>query len=206
MKKIDIIQTTILVIAILNAYTLVEFLLSTLSSISLAFYPYSGGVGDVIVKLIITLAVIGGVYLLIRYSRRIALWLLKADPEGDTQGEARWNVDRRTLVFALFIGIGLFMFSDATVYAIRDFYDLFKEKVASHTIMAPPKTNYLVLELLRVTIGALLIYASPTLTDFIEKKIAVRMKIPATEAISPETSDPEDPPDTADGEPYTQAS
>jgi hypothetical protein len=38
-----------------------------------------------------------------------------------------------------------------------------------------PARNYLILELLRVTLGCFLIYAAPSLANMIEKNIAVRL-------------------------------
>jgi len=177
MKKIDILQTTILVIAVMSAYSVMENILSTVSAFAQAFVPYSPGFGAAITQLIITIAVAIVVYLLIRYSRWIAGWLLKNDPDGDTEDTARWNVDRRTLIFALIIGIGLYTVIFALAYAINDFIDFFNLKVAANSgISVPNRRNYLILELLRLTIGAFLIYGAPNLTDFIEKTIAVRLK------------------------------
>lgn len=202
MKKIDIVQTTVLVIAVINAYSAVDYFLSLLPALAMAFNPISGGVADIMIRLIITIAMVVAVYLLIRYSRQIAVWLLKSDPESDEEDVARWNVDRRTLIFALIVGIGLYMLVFALSYAINDLYALFKYKAATgYSTRTPPKTNYLVLELLRVTIGAFLIYASPNLTDFIEKNIAIRLKVATPEALAPDT-----PPDTMDADPDTQSS
>ena len=182
MKKIDIIQTTILVIAIMVGYSVVEFFLSLLAALPQIFSPYANGAGNLATRLIVMMLAAIATYLLIRFSRRIAAWLLKNDPDGDTEGAARWDVDRRTLVFALIIGIGLYTMVYALAYAINDLIDFFNLKVAvTSGRPAPSRKDYLVLELLRLTIGAMLVYAAPNLSDFIEKTIAVRLKREAPE-------------------------
>jgi hypothetical protein len=202
MKKVDILQTTLLVLAIMNAYVAMEYFLSMLAEIPKASSLYSGGFGEVITLLIITIALAAAVYLLIRYSRRIAEWLLKIDPEGDTEDTASLDLDRRTILFVLCVGIGLYVLIQASAYAIDDAYDLFKNKVTGTSALLA-KRNYLVLELLRVTLGALLIYAAPNLTDFIEKKIAVRLK---SQTPADPTDLPEPPPDLPAAPTDTQTS
>lgn len=174
MKKIDLVQTTLIVIAVLNAYNALYAIIGLLAGISMA----SGldGQQALIAQFVLTVIVTGGVFLIIRYSRQIAAWLLKFDPEGDAEGSARWDVDRRALIFARLIGMGLFMLIESLPNLAEDLFYAFKSKVGHNAGPFAPKENYLLLELLKAALGALLVYAAPGLTDFIEKSIAVRLK------------------------------
>jgi hypothetical protein len=85
-------------------------------------------------------------------------------------------LDRRNIVFALIIGIGLYTLIQAAPYVIVHLFELFRNKVGPDMFRqgSPGKTN-LIVQLLQVTIGAFLVYAAPTLTNFIDKTIAVRL-------------------------------
>jgi ABC-type nickel/cobalt efflux system permease component RcnA len=90
--------------------------------------------------------------------------------------DIKWQLDRRNIVFALIIGIGLYTLIQAAPYIIVHLFELFRNRVGSDTFRqgSPAKTN-LIIQLLQATIGAFLVYAAPTLTNFIDKTIAVRL-------------------------------
>ncbi|HEV9036723.1 MAG TPA: hypothetical protein VGQ51_08885 [Puia sp.] len=174
MKKIDIIQTTLIIIAVLNAYNALYTIIALVTEVPMVSGP--GGQQALIAQFLISALVTSGVFLIIRYSRPIAAWLLRFDPEGDAEGSARWHLDRRTLIFALFIGIGALMLINALPDVAADLFYAFKSKVSRSVEPFAPNENQLLLQLLKVALGALIVYAAPGLTGFIEKSIAVRLK------------------------------
>jgi hypothetical protein len=103
---------------------------------------------------------------------------LETVPVFEAAGDAdiERQLDRRNIVFALIIGIGLYTLIQALPYVIVDLFELYRNKVGSDTFrqVAPGKTN-LIIQLLQVTIGAFLVYAAPTLSNFIDKSIAIRL-------------------------------
>jgi hypothetical protein len=103
---------------------------------------------------------------------------LETVPVFEAAGDAdiELQLDRRNIVFALIIGIGLYTLIQAVPYVIVHLFELYRNKVGSDMFKqgASGKTN-LIIHLLQVTIGAFLVYAAPTLTNFIDKSIAVRL-------------------------------
>jgi hypothetical protein len=96
----------------------------------------------------------------------------------ETPEAAEWHLDRRSILFALFIGIGLYTMIEYIPALLNSLLAQFRHEVASGAMdLIKPARNKdsVVLELLRVTIGAFLIYAAPNLTNFIEKTIAARL-------------------------------
>jgi hypothetical protein len=203
MKKIDLLHTTILIIAILCGYSALQQLLSLLSAsfyISDIFVSTSGMGTVVSVALLQAALDIIACILLVRNGRRIAAYLLRNDnPRGlpeltdlaKSAAEAagaessatknpdalEWRFDRRNLVFVLIIGIGLYTSILHIPVLFKELIDLFRNQVRRDSMgfaKALGKDDVL-LNLLRVTIGALLIYAAPTLTNFIERTIAPRL-------------------------------
>jgi hypothetical protein len=72
------------------------------------------------------------------------------------------------------------LFSIACLILIRngkksDFFTLFKDQVRADLLKRPPYRDYLAIDLLRATVGAILLYAAAPLTNFIVHKIAVRL-------------------------------
>lgn len=176
MKKIDLIHTAILIVAILAGYMAIQSIISALSFIT--FY-HGDRLSDQLAYL--SIACLGPVIVclvLIRNGRRLAELMLKDEPEGSWEQASYWDLDRRNIIFVLFIGIGLYIMIQAIPNLLIDLYQLFAEKV-SPVLLRTMNVNKdtLVIELLRITIGTFLIYASPTLTNFIESTIAVRLNI-----------------------------
>jgi hypothetical protein len=203
MKKIDLLHTTVLIIAILCGYSALQQLLTLLSAsfyISDIFVSTSGMGTVVSVALLQAALDTIACILLVRNGRRIATYLLRNDyphvlPEltdpASSAGEAagagssatknpdalEWHFDRRDLLFVLFIGIGLYTSILHIPVLLKELIDLFRHQVRRDSMgfaKALGKDDVL-LNLLRVTIGALLIYAAPTLTNFIERTIAPRL-------------------------------
>ncbi|HEY8967737.1 MAG TPA: hypothetical protein VIM64_01555 [Puia sp.] len=176
MKKIDLIHTAILIVAILAGYMAIQTVISALSFIT--FY-HGDGLSDQLAYL--TIAFLGPAIVclvLIRNGRRLAELMLKDEPEGSWEQASYWDLDRRNIIFVLFVGIGLYTLIADVPSLLVHLYQLFAEKV-SPALLRTMNVNKdtLAIDLLRVTIGALLIYASPTLTHFIESTIAVRLNI-----------------------------
>jgi len=176
MKKIDLIHTAILIVAILAGYMAIQSIISALSFIT--FY-HGDGLSDQLAYL--SIACLGPVIaclVLIRNGRRLAELMLKDEPEGSWEQASYWDLDRRNIILVLFIGIGLYIMIQAIPNLLIDLYQLFVDKVAAPRFKTHDiDKSTLAIELLRITIGTFLIYASPTLTNFIESTIAVRLNI-----------------------------
>lgn len=174
MKKIDLIHTTILIVAVLAGYSALEHLFYLLASVAYSAGPYLYFERLLYDALMVVLfSVAGGI--LVRNGRKYAGQILKDEPEGSWEEAARLPLDRRNLLLVLFIGLGLYTLIQAAPYVISDLFELYRDKVNPSVLKeGRPKTGSLLIELLRTTIGVFLIYAAPTLTDFVIKKIAVR--------------------------------
>jgi hypothetical protein len=201
MKKIDLLHTTILIVAILCGYSALRQLLGILNA-SVFYYSdvFSTTAGGVVVPTLIQVALYSiACIILVRNSKRIATYLLGNDrPEyeefleaGDAdstnippgQGEKpdnlKWQLDRQSILFVFFIGLGLYTLIEYVPGLLNSIIADFKDKVNGALRLIQPGRrdyrDYLILDLLHVTIGALLIYAAPTLTNFIERTIAGRL-------------------------------
>lgn len=181
MKKIDLIHTTILIVALLNAYSAVEYFMLFISSLFSGFDLYHWQIPDAAISsLIIMGAFFGACVLLVKNGRKYAAALLPNEEEASWDNATEWQLDRRNIIFVLFIGMGLYTLIQAIPYAIDHLFELFTSKVSSGFNSRLEKngsreTELLLIELLRTTVGALLIYAAPTLTNYIDKTIAVRL-------------------------------
>lgn len=175
MKKADLIHTTLLVVGILAGYNGLEYLVTTISDVAYLGIPYFHGSERFLYDLILTLLYGAGSILLIRKGHRLTAAIMKE--QGDaSEDSSSWELDRRNILFVLFIGIGVYVVVQASAYAIGDVYDIFSNKISSGTNNRITIRNGVLIQLLRLTMGAFLIYASPTLTNFIEKNIAVRLE------------------------------
>jgi hypothetical protein len=201
MKKIDLLHTTILIVAILCGYSALQTLLSILNLAAyLSDIYYARSASPAVPLLfqggILTIACI----VLIRNSKRIATYLARNDPQeyeefpegGDTSAmdtpivldknpdDPEWQLDRQSILFVFFIGLGLYTLIQYIPSLLNAVIDQFKEKVSGAMRLIQPdrrdNRDFLLLYLLRITIGALLIYAAPNLTNYIEKTIATRLR------------------------------
>lgn len=180
MKKIDLIHTAILVVALLSGYSALHYLfylLSSLAYIGDAYYATRQFTERSVYDLIMIVLFSTACVTLVRNGRKYAGLLLKDEPEGSWEDASKWDLDRRNIILVLFIGMGLYTLIQAIPYVISDFYDIFSKTVAADLLkQESTKKDSLIVELLRATIGAFLIYSAPNLTNFIENTIAVRQK------------------------------
>ncbi|GGA91964.1 hypothetical protein [Puia dinghuensis] len=183
MKKADLVHLTLLIVAILSGYTAVDYLISVLSMVAYLGEPLSQFTTRAAYLFLYAFLHACVCIALIANGRKYAAMILRDEPEGSWEDAARWDLDRRNMLFVLFIGIGLYMLIMYGAYAISDCYQLFAEKVNSNGALGlndsrpvKPHTVNIAIDLLRLTFGAGLVYASPTLTNFIEKKIAIRLQ------------------------------
>jgi len=179
MKKIDLIHTTILIVAIMAGYSAITTFIYLLSSIA-----YAGdteyrhlSLTMLTYPLIATGLFSAACIILIRNARRYSKLLLRDEPEGSWEDASKWDLDRQSILLVLFIGIGLHTLIQSAPLVLSDAYMLFKNKVSNDLLRTenPPKASDLIIQLLRVTIGTFLVYAAPNLTNFIEKNIATRL-------------------------------
>lgn len=181
MKKIDLIHTVILIVALLVAYSALEYFMLFISSLFTGVDLYHWQIpGAAISNLIITGLFFGACLLLVKNGRKYAAALLPNEEEASWDNAVEWQLDRRNIIFVLFIGMGLYTLIQAIPYAIDHLIELFTSNVSNGFISRPEKNasrgkELLLIELLRITMGAFLIYAAPTLTNYIDKAIAVRL-------------------------------
>jgi hypothetical protein len=171
MKKSDLIHVTLVIVAILLGYSALEYLLGALSLFSrLADISGSRIVYDLVLTALFAVACLA----LIRNSRKITEVLLKDEPE--TADASRWDLDRRNILFVLFIGLGTYILLQAVAYAISDLYDTFSNQVNPSTNDRVTIRNGLLIQLLRAIMGFLLIYGAGNLTNLIERTIAGKLR------------------------------
>jgi hypothetical protein len=183
MKKIDLIHTTILIVGILAGYSAVQSIVSLLGSFAYAARSefYRGGSIEVMVSYLIEffLQCIACV-VLVRNGRKYAGMVLRDEPEASWEDAPAWDLDRRNMLLVLFVGLGLYILSVAIPFFLRYAWDIFRYKVTDASVFRKPipRTDYLEVELFRIVIGVLLIYAAPALTNLIDKHISMRLKNP----------------------------
>lgn len=179
MKKIDLVHTTILIVAILAGYSALEYIFYLLSNIASAgeFYYLRGqSWGKLTYYLVMAVLFAATAVILVRNGRKYAGAILRDEPEGSWEDAAQLQLDRSNIILVLIIGMGLYTLIQSIPYALNHLYEIFKDKVGSELLKDEnPDRGILAVEILRVTIGAFLIYAAPALTNFINKNIAVRL-------------------------------
>ena len=177
MKKFDLIHTTVLIVAILIGYMALQYVVSAISAIAFSVSSnYAGSNLQQVVTgyLVIAAFFAAAAFVLIKNGRKCTDLILRYDPETEFDDAPKFDLDRGNLLFVLFIGIGLYVVIQALPNALYNIWMLFSTKISPSNSNAPVDGSKIALELLRVTIGALLIYAAPNLTSFIENKIAAR--------------------------------
>jgi hypothetical protein len=174
MKKVDLIHTTLLVVGILAGYNAMESLITMLSDVAYLGIPNFNGLERFLYDLILTVLYSAGSIILIRKGRYLSAGIMKDQGGGGDDGPS-WNLDRHNMLFVLFIGIGLYVVVHASAFLISDLYDIYANKASAGRYRRVTIMNGVLIQLLRLTMGAFLIYAAPTLTNLIEKNIAVRL-------------------------------
>jgi|GEM_PF-995010 hypothetical protein len=204
MKKIDLLHTTVLIVAILCGYSALQTLLGILNFTvyyTESLYDRSGAA--ILPTFLQAAAYAIACIILVRNSKRIATSLLGNDRpeyeeflEGDETGstheaspapapstdenpdDLQWHLDRKTVLFSLFIGLGLYTLIQYIPLVLNQLISQFKDKVGEGALnlARPAQRDYLVLYLIRLTAGAVLIYAAPALTNYIEKTLSTRLQ------------------------------
>jgi hypothetical protein len=177
MKKIDLVHTTILIVANLCGYSALQQLLFLISSFSYASDLYYGKTTNIIFPNLFQAALFSiACLILIRNGKKFAVALLPEDPaDASAEDAVGWQLDRRNMIFVLFIGLGLYTLIQNIPPLLSDFFNLFKDQVRADLLKRPPYRDYLAIDLLRVTVGAILLYAAAPLTNSIDNKVAVRL-------------------------------
>jgi hypothetical protein len=179
MKKFDLIHTAILIVALFCGFSALQSTIDLLVLIATytGYSRFAYQRPDLVGYLIRTGLSIAATIILIRNSRRYATRLLHNEVENPPEPPPTWGLDRRSLILTLFIGMGLYTVIQALPYAIQHLFELFQSKVSAIPV-SEDKTStaskFIIYELLRITVGTFLIYAAPTFTNYIEKKIAIR--------------------------------
>ena len=177
MKKIDLIHTTILIVAILCGYSALQQLLFLISSFSFVSDLYYGKPTNIIFPNLFQAALFSvACLILIRNGKKLAVALLPEDPtDASAEDAAGWQLDRRNMLFVLFIGLGLYTLIQNIPPLLSDFFNLFKDQVRADLLKRQPYRDYLAIDLLRTTVGAILLYAAAPLANFNDNKAAVRL-------------------------------
>src|SRR5580692_2071004 len=111
MKKIDLIHTTILIVAILAGYSAISNAVSLVAM--LAYMPAStyarDNVGSQVFIYLVIVALFAGIsVILVRKGRNYASAILKNEPEGSADDPAQLALGRQDIILVLLIGIGLY--------------------------------------------------------------------------------------------------
>lgn len=177
MKKFDLVHTTILIVAILSGYASLQYLVSILSTIAYSINPVNPLYSQINYFSIISNNFLMGALdaiiaiILIRNSRKYAGLILKDEAGEETH---QLGLDRQNIILALFIGMGLYMLIQAIPQVLSDAYRLFSRKIDPTSIPEQTPPGTIAVLLLKVVIGAFLIYAAPSFARSIEKNIAPR--------------------------------
>ena len=178
MKKIDLVHTTILIIALLAGYSAIQYFISLCS---LFVFATSGGMSDgfvqqTILSIILIMAQVILAVALVKNGHKYAGLLLKDEPEGSWEDAPKWDLDRHGILMVLFIGMGLYTLIQTIPDLLLDFYKIFRDKIRYNTDR-PINWDVVATILLKALTGFSLIYAAPPLANYIEKTIAIRMKV-----------------------------
>src|SRR5580704_12909499 len=109
MKKIDLIHTTILIVALLNAYSALEYFMGFITSLFSGVDLYHWQIPDAAISNLIVAGVFfGACVLLVKNGRKYAAALLPNEEEASWDNATEWQLDRRNILFVFFIGMGLY--------------------------------------------------------------------------------------------------
>jgi hypothetical protein len=178
MKKSDLVHVTILIVAVLSGYNAIGAVITLLASI--AYYIeglYRATEVYIVFYLIQAVLYSLACIVLIRNGRKYADQMTQNEAEDFVEDAPRWDLDRRNMLYVLFIGLGLYLVIQSATVAADTLYQNFKAKVGAMDLIekGPRQTTTLLVDLLRLTAGACLIYAAPNLTNLIENSISVRL-------------------------------
>jgi flagellar biosynthesis component FlhA len=182
MKKFDLIHVTILIVAILLGYNSIQLLIAALDSFVMAFNPGFPNLLNLLINNCMLAALYAvACYVLIRNARKYAGLILKDDESEesilkDEESAARLHLELSHVLFAFFIGLGLYTIIESLPQALDGAYQLFSGKISPENSMTQQvSVSGILIHLLKIVVGAFLIYASPNLTNFIETNIAPRL-------------------------------
>jgi hypothetical protein len=183
MKKIDLLHTTILIMALLCGYSALQTIVTFLMVIGAATEirdPGSTWWSTFLGYLVEILAFIAAMIILVRNGRRYAGRLLGDREVDQSEASPALQADRADILFVLFVGMGLYMVIQALPYALQHLFELFQSKVSafpgeSEGTLRSAK-HYLIYELLRITVGIALTYGAANLANIIENSVAHRLK------------------------------
>jgi hypothetical protein len=173
MRKIDLVHTTILIVAILTGYSAIVYLILALSTIAnLSDFLYlRNSIGQRLAYYLV-IAVLFAIScgILLKNGRKYALALLKDEPAGSWDDAVLWQLDQKHLLQVLFIGMGMYTLIQSVPFALDELYELFKDKIHPDPSksMGGQKSS-ITIELIRIVFGAFLLYSAPALTRLFHK-------------------------------------
>jgi hypothetical protein len=170
MKKIDIIQTTIIIVGILVGYSAIQIILGLFTQIA---YTQELGGPSVLFQYILFGALHAACSIvLISKSKKISLLIVD-----ESDDSVQINISRTDIIFAMIVGIGLYTLIQPVPQVLTDIFFFFKNEVRSNgDTVIPSKKEAFAVELLRVLFGFFIIYGAPTFTNIITDKIASKIK------------------------------
>lgn len=173
MKKIDLVHTTILIVAILTGYSAVIYLIMALSAIAdLSDLLYlRNSIGQRLTYYLVIAALFAiACGILLKNGQKYAVALLKDEPSGSWDDAVLWQLDQEHLLRILFIGMGMYTLIQSIPFALDELFELFKDKIHPDPLktMGNQKSSIAV-ELIRIVFGAFLLYAAPALTRLFHK-------------------------------------
>ncbi len=176
MKKSDLVHVTILIVAVLSGYNAVGAVITMLSTIAYYFEGiYRTAEAYMVLYLIQAVLYSAACILLIRNGRKYAEQMTQTEAEDFVEDAPRWDLDRRNMLYVLFIGLGLYLVIQSGTVAVDALYQQFKAKAGAMALTERAHVTDVLVDLLRLTAGACLIYAAPNLTNLIENSISVRL-------------------------------
>lgn len=170
MKKSDLIHVTIKIVGILLGYSAISQLITLITMLGYLGGPYSY-FGIVISAFITCITLSIACYLLLRNAWKYTRLILKSEPELFDEEALPITLNKEELIYTFIVGLGLYLMAQYIPNAIANAYKVYSDTVNRDALSVKSgnaKTD-LIIELLRITVGAMLIYGARQLSEFIIK-------------------------------------
>jgi len=174
MKRLDLVQLTIIIVGIFSAFI---FLTSLPQFLYLIFAWFEDGLrGGYFWEILFRTVLVDGAYLLsaiycIKKSKHFALWVSN---NANLNGDINFALDKAEILFVLFVGLGLYGFIKQLPPFIVDGYNKIKGSNTNGFITRDiklPSNSDLISQAIILFLFFVLVYYAKTFADFFASKI-----------------------------------
>ena len=173
MKRLDLVQLTFIIIGIIAGF----FCLRLIAPFLLYFFSWfsEGLKGGYFLEAFIQNIIMIAVYLifsiyLIKNSKQLAEWISN---KASLDSDINLSLNKTELIFALFLGLGIFGLIDELASLIPDLYTYIKENnnVDIGPYIKKPRTVMVATESIKVALFLILIIYAKTFADYFSSRI-----------------------------------